>query len=344
MNVNNKKCGIMAINCSTDTTFKIQNQLIPSVKKYKYLGIEFNDEWNNKAFFKAKKIKTFKSYMGCYSILKRNDIPSKFKVMVTKAIIQAVETYVHAATQTLAKCGKSAAMIRLKQELSLTDLNIKTAVARTSAFKKCSSLRTWISDLIKCPYKNRCDTWVSGCTRWIKKYNGNINKIKNTIETLNNRQKKNDKSQISKWIADTEAEYTGLHGAIQSLDLLEKVLVDSNYSENEIWNEEVQEPDSIDDIDGLNTTDLKKVLANIRRLMNGDRAVGSSNSRNLYDKYILANEMVNTYIISSSRMHGSTGFPITELYTLGQIKNRYNNLESEYNSLPDADILADLEF
>ncbi|PVU86075.1 hypothetical protein BB561_006823, partial [Smittium simulii] len=57
-----------------------------------------------------------------------------------------------------------------------------------------------------CPYKHRCDTWVSGCTRWTKKYNGNINKIKKTIETLNNRQKKNDKSQISKWIADTELE------------------------------------------------------------------------------------------------------------------------------------------
>ncbi|PVU93370.1 hypothetical protein BB561_003299 [Smittium simulii] len=79
------------------------------------------------------------------------------------------------------------------------------AVARTRAFGKWASLRTWISDLIKCPYKHRCDTWVSGCARWTKKYNGNISKIKNTIETLNNRQKKNDKSQISKWIADTEA-------------------------------------------------------------------------------------------------------------------------------------------
>ncbi|PVU97541.1 hypothetical protein BB561_000479 [Smittium simulii] len=143
--------------------------------------------------------------------------------MFIKAIIQAVATYggklfgisatqfkpiqqvVDAATQTLAKCGKSAAMVRLRQELSLTDLNIKTAVARTRAFGKWASLRTWISDLIKCPYKHRCDTWVSGCTGWTKKYNGNINKIKNTIETLNNRQKKNDKSQISKWITGTEA-------------------------------------------------------------------------------------------------------------------------------------------
>ncbi|PVU90868.1 hypothetical protein BB561_004673 [Smittium simulii] len=60
------------------------------------------------------------------------------------------------------------------------------------------------------PYKNRCDTWVSGCTRWIKKYNGNINKIKNTIETLNNRIQKNHKSQISKLIAATEAVYPEL--------------------------------------------------------------------------------------------------------------------------------------
>ncbi|PVU90896.1 hypothetical protein BB561_004665 [Smittium simulii] len=100
-------------------------------------------------------------------------------LMVIKAIIQAVATYggelfgmsatrckpiqqvADAATRTLAKCGKSAAMVRLRIELSLTDLNIKTAVARTRAFGKWASLRTWISDLIKCPYKHRCDTWIA---------------------------------------------------------------------------------------------------------------------------------------------------------------------------------------
>ncbi|PVU89936.1 hypothetical protein BB561_005103 [Smittium simulii] len=99
----------------------------------------FNNKWNKKTFFKAKKIKTFKIYMGYYSILKRNDIPSKFKVMVIKAIIHAVSTcggellgmsatrykplqqVVDAATRTLAKCGKSAALVRLRKELSLTD-------------------------------------------------------------------------------------------------------------------------------------------------------------------------------------------------------------------------------
>ncbi|PVU97120.1 hypothetical protein BB561_000760 [Smittium simulii] len=43
-------------------------------------------------------------------------------------------------------------------ELSLTGLNIKTAVARTRAFGKWASLRTWISDLIKTPYKHRLYT------------------------------------------------------------------------------------------------------------------------------------------------------------------------------------------
>ncbi|PVU86857.1 hypothetical protein BB561_006521, partial [Smittium simulii] len=56
-----------------------------------------------------------------------------------------IHQVVDAATRTLAKCGKLAAMVRLRQELSMTDLNIKTAVARTRAFGKWASLRTWIS-------------------------------------------------------------------------------------------------------------------------------------------------------------------------------------------------------
>ncbi|PVU93427.1 hypothetical protein BB561_003292 [Smittium simulii] len=45
--------------------------------------------------------------------------------------IRNFKKIVDSATRRLAKCGKSAAMVRLRQELSLTDLNIKTAVART---------------------------------------------------------------------------------------------------------------------------------------------------------------------------------------------------------------------
>ncbi|PVU91532.1 hypothetical protein BB561_004351 [Smittium simulii] len=51
-----------------------------------------------------------------------------------------LQQVVDAATRTLAKCGKSATMVRLGQELSL-------------------------ADLIKYPCKHRCDTWVSGCIR-----------------------------------------------------------------------------------------------------------------------------------------------------------------------------------
>ncbi|PVU87682.1 hypothetical protein BB561_006226 [Smittium simulii] len=72
---------------------------------------------------------------------------------------KSMQQVVDVATRTLAKCGKSAAMVRLRQELSLTDLNRKTALARTRAFSKWINSHTWISDLIKTPYKHRCDTW-----------------------------------------------------------------------------------------------------------------------------------------------------------------------------------------
>ncbi|PVU94725.1 hypothetical protein BB561_002316 [Smittium simulii] len=38
--------------------------------------------------------------------------------------------------------------------LTLPDMNRKTAIKRTRAFSKCINSRTWISDLIKSPYKH----------------------------------------------------------------------------------------------------------------------------------------------------------------------------------------------
>ncbi|PVU92977.1 hypothetical protein BB561_003526 [Smittium simulii] len=160
----------------------------PLEKKYKYPADCFNRKSNRNNNF--VKIKT------CFTTI---------LLLLSSSLFTRIQINTWNITQTLAKCGKSAAIFRLRQELSLTDLNIKTAVARTRAFGKWANLRAWISDLIKCPYKNQCNTWVSGCARWIKKYNGNIKKINNTIETLNNRVRKNDKLQISKCIAATEA-------------------------------------------------------------------------------------------------------------------------------------------
>ncbi|PVU93034.1 hypothetical protein BB561_003488 [Smittium simulii] len=36
-------------------------------------------------------------------------------------------------------------MVRLRQKLSLTGLNKKTAIAKNCDYRKCSDLRTWIS-------------------------------------------------------------------------------------------------------------------------------------------------------------------------------------------------------
>ncbi|PVU91001.1 hypothetical protein BB561_004602 [Smittium simulii] len=70
--------------------------------------------------------------MGCYSIIKRKNISTEFKVMVIKSIIQAVATYgdkffgmsttrckslqkiVDSATRTLAKCKKYTALCKVR--------------------------------------------------------------------------------------------------------------------------------------------------------------------------------------------------------------------------------------
>ncbi|PVU89791.1 hypothetical protein BB561_005155 [Smittium simulii] len=114
-------------------------QVIKGLYHAPRLAVKINNE-----VFDAKKIKTFKSYMGCYTVATHGG--KLFGMSATRC--KPVQQVVDAATRTLAKCGKSAAMVRLRQELSLTDLNIKTAVARTRAFGKWASLKTWISDLI----------------------------------------------------------------------------------------------------------------------------------------------------------------------------------------------------
>ncbi|PVU97960.1 hypothetical protein BB561_000184 [Smittium simulii] len=48
-----------------------------------------------------------------------------------------------------------------KLDIKESSNNSKDNNTRTRAFRKWAGLRTWISDLIKCPYKHRCDTWIS---------------------------------------------------------------------------------------------------------------------------------------------------------------------------------------
>ncbi|PVU96893.1 hypothetical protein BB561_000890 [Smittium simulii] len=158
-------------------------------------------------------------------------MPTRLKAMVIKAIIQAVTTYgdeffgiptkickrfqkvVDSATRVLEKCRKYTEMYRLRQELVWLTL-IKYPFSKSSCFWIMGQLKTWISNLIKCPT--------------------NIDVIYGYLDAQNG-QKKNNKSQKSKWIAATEAgtscNWMGLelHEVMQSLDLLKKYLLKNVY-------------------------------------------------------------------------------------------------------------------
>ncbi|PVU94432.1 hypothetical protein BB561_002550 [Smittium simulii] len=96
-------------------------------------------------------------------------------------------------------CGSSTALSRLRDKLKIATVNTKTAVARERAYYKWPTLNTWMPALMAAPMKSRLSTWVSGTTKWVKRYCQD--KVPGqTAKALALRARKNDKSKITAWI------------------------------------------------------------------------------------------------------------------------------------------------
>ncbi|OMJ19591.1 hypothetical protein AYI70_g4636 [Smittium culicis] len=65
--------------------------------------------------------------------------------------------------------GKSAAMKRIRDELGISSMFMRTSTARERAYHKWPNSKTWIADIIKAPIKARMPTWVTGSARRIGK-------------------------------------------------------------------------------------------------------------------------------------------------------------------------------
>ncbi|OMJ22752.1 hypothetical protein AYI69_g5276 [Smittium culicis] len=62
----------------------------------------------------------------------------------------------------VANVGKLAAMERIRDELGITSVFMRTSTARERAYHKWPTSKTWIADLIKAPIKARMATWSTG--------------------------------------------------------------------------------------------------------------------------------------------------------------------------------------
>ncbi|OMJ15935.1 hypothetical protein AYI70_g6926 [Smittium culicis] len=71
------------------------------------------------------------------------------------------------AIRMVANVGKSAAMERIRDELGISSVFMRTSTARERAYHKWPTSKTWIADLIKAPMKARMTTWVTGSARYV---------------------------------------------------------------------------------------------------------------------------------------------------------------------------------
>ncbi|OLY78617.1 RNA-directed DNA polymerase from mobile element jockey [Smittium mucronatum] len=217
MQVNASKCGVMGIGSQTNMLFTIQGGAVPQVEHYKYLGVMFNDKWNHRSVINNNSENSRRAMNGMYFFLGNKNIPIALRATLIRSVLIPIATYggelfgmskartsklqtvIDTASRLVIGSGKTIALHRLREELKLTTVYTKTAVARERAFYKWPTLKTWITDLIEYPMKSRLDTWVSGTRRWTKRFCDH-SAPGETLKYLDRRTRANEYSVISNWL------------------------------------------------------------------------------------------------------------------------------------------------
>ncbi|OMJ08466.1 hypothetical protein AYI69_g11049, partial [Smittium culicis] len=78
---------------------------------------------------------------------------------MSEARCKPIQSEIDKAIRIVANVGKSAAMERIRDELGITSVFMRTSTARERAYHKWPTSKTWIADLIKAPIKARMATW-----------------------------------------------------------------------------------------------------------------------------------------------------------------------------------------
>ncbi|OMJ22266.1 hypothetical protein AYI69_g5459, partial [Smittium culicis] len=166
----------------------LQGQKVNSTDQYTYLGYIINSKWDVSGTIKKNKNKVRKAEYAAYRFLRRTDVLTALKIKFINSVLMSIGCYggeifdmsetrckpiqseIDKAIRIVANVGISAAMERIRDELGITSVLLRTSTARERAYHKWPTSKTWIADLIKAPMKARMATWVTGTARWIKKF------------------------------------------------------------------------------------------------------------------------------------------------------------------------------
>ncbi|OMJ11368.1 RNA-directed DNA polymerase from mobile element jockey, partial [Smittium culicis] len=177
MAVNSPKCGIMTISGELTTDTTLQGQKVDSTDQYTYLGYIMNSKWDVSGTIKNNKNKVRKAVYAAYSFLRRSDVLTTLKIKFINSVLMPIGCYggetfgmsearckpiqmeIDKAFRIVANFGKSVAIERIRDELGISSVFMRTSTARERAYHRCQTSKTWIADLIKAPMKARMATW-----------------------------------------------------------------------------------------------------------------------------------------------------------------------------------------
>ncbi|OMJ12282.1 RNA-directed DNA polymerase from mobile element jockey [Smittium culicis] len=219
MAVNASKCGIMTISRELTTDMTMKGHKVNSTDQYTYLGYIMNSKWDVSGTIKNNKNKVRKAVYAVYSFLGRSDVLTALKIKFINSVLVPIGCYggetfgmsearckpiqpeIDKEIRMVSNVGKSAVMERIRDELGITSVLMRTSTARERAYHKWSKSKSWIADLIKAPMKARMATWVTGSAHCIKKFCSQDSNGQ-TIITIVDRKRRNNRSVIHRWTVD----------------------------------------------------------------------------------------------------------------------------------------------
>ncbi|ELQ76088.1 RNA-directed DNA polymerase, Non LTR Retrotransposon, partial [Trachipleistophora hominis] len=187
MDLNISKCGLMVFNSNEQRAIKYKNANIPTVERYRYLGIPINRNLDLKTVINDRKEKAQQALMIIRPLISRIEIPLPIRVTLIKSVLIPTATFgselygmssqrtapiqrvIDKAVRCAMACPANYCRLTAYEEIRIECIDIRAAKARTRAFIKWRNSRTTISKVMKTDFKCPKTTWYTGTARWIRR-------------------------------------------------------------------------------------------------------------------------------------------------------------------------------
>jgi hypothetical protein len=194
MEINPSKCGVMIISDQVASyNFEYNEEQIPMVDKYTYLGIEFNRQLDLQVMSGFRVNRGVNKVMTLSCTLRNKLVPLEYKKMLIGSIVaptvlfgaelfgmserrcSSLKKVVDTGISMILNC-KNYSRNRAYEELDLKPVQVKAAVSRARGYSKWSQCNGLIKDLIDTSdqFKSRKHTWSKTTKMWLKRFRINL--------------------------------------------------------------------------------------------------------------------------------------------------------------------------